>query len=156
MRVIGYVRVSTADQAADGVGLDAQEAKIRAWCGANEGRLDDADLFTDAGISGKRVKNRPGLVAALDAVTAAPGAALVVYSLSRLSRSLADMLAAADRLKKAGADLVSISEKFDTTSPSGKLLFRVLAVLAEFERDLIRAQQQFHLDSEMILFGDKF
>ena len=51
-RAIGYVRVSTADQATEGVSIDAQTARIRAWCDANGYAL--AETFTDAGISGKR------------------------------------------------------------------------------------------------------
>ena len=62
---------------------------------------------------------------------------LVVYSLSRLARSTKDALAIAERLDRAGADLVSLSEQIDTTSAAGKMVFRMLAVLAEFERDLI-------------------
>ena len=137
MRVVGYCRVSTEIQANEGVSLDAQRARITAWCSANGGRLDPADLLVDAGISGKRHDNRPGLIAALDAVTEAPGAALVVYSLSRLARSTRDTINIAERLERAGADLVSLSEKIDTTSAAGKMVFRLLAVLAEFERDLI-------------------
>lgn len=64
-------------------------------------------------------------------------AALVVYSLSRLARSTKDAIGIAERLDKAGADLVSLSEKLDTTSSAGKMMFRLLAVLAEFERDLV-------------------
>src|SRR4051812_45369527 len=137
MRVVSYCRVSTEIQAAEGVSLDAQRGRIAAWCAANGGGLDPADVFLDAGISGKRYDNRPGLTAALDAVTAAPGAVLLVYSLSRLARSTRDTIAIAERLERAGADLVSLSEKIDTTSAAGKMVFRMLAVLAEFERDLI-------------------
>jgi site-specific DNA recombinase len=61
----------------------------------------------------------------------------VVYSLSRLARSVKDTLSMADRLDAAGADLVSLSESIDTTSAAGKMLFRLLAVLSEFERDLV-------------------
>jgi site-specific DNA recombinase len=137
VRVVGYVRVSSERQAEEGVSLAAQRARIEAWCAANGGQLAPADLFVDAGISGKRADNRPGLVAALGSVTARPGAALVLYRLSRLARSTRDTINMAERLEKAGADLVSLSEKIDTTSASGKMVFRLLAVLAEFERDLI-------------------
>ena len=60
-----------------------------------------------------------------------------MYSLSRLARSTKDTLTISDRLVKAGAELVSLSEKIDTSSASGKMVFRMLAVLAEFERDQI-------------------
>lgn len=133
-RAIGYIRVSTAGQATDGVSIDVQTARIRAWCEGNGYSL--AETFTDAGISGKRTANRPGLRQALDAACKR-GAALVVYSLSRLARSTRDAIEIAERLDKAGADLVSLTEKLDTTSAAGKMLFRMLAVLAEFERDLV-------------------
>ena len=64
-------------------------------------------------------------------------AALVVYSLSRLARSTRDAIDIAERLHKAGADLVSLTERIDTTTAAGKMVFRMLAVLAEFERDLV-------------------
>ncbi len=131
---IGYVRVSTEGQASEGVSLDAQRAKIEAWCLANDVQL--AGVFVDAGLSGKRADNRPELQNALNAVTKSRGV-LVVYSLSRLARSTKDTLIIAERLDKAGADLVSVSEKLDTTSAAGRMIFRLLAVLDEFERDLI-------------------
>lgn len=129
-----YIRVSTEGQATDGVSLDAQQAKIEAWCYANDIVLDA--VFVDAGVSGKRADNRPQLQAALDAVCS-DGGVLVVYSLSRLARSTKDTIAISEQLGRAGADLVSLSEKLDTTSAAGKMVFRMMAVLAEFERDQV-------------------
>lgn len=63
---IGYVRVSTESQALEGVSLEAQQAKIQAWCLANDVEL--SGVFIDAGLSGKRADNRPELQNALDAV----------------------------------------------------------------------------------------
>lgn len=133
--VVGYLRVSTEEQAAEGVSLEAQRQKIEAW---RELNAPQAELvfYEDAGISGKAMHSRPALQEALRAACRR-GAALVVYSLSRLSRSTQDTLHMADRLERAGAELVSLAERLDTTSASGKMLFRLLAVLAEFERDLI-------------------
>ena len=105
MKAIGYVRVSTQGQAEDGVSLDAQEAKVRAWADLNGAEVV---IFRDEGISGKRSDNRPGLVAALDAV--GKGDALVCYSLSRLSRSTKDTLTIADLLAKREADLEPVRE----------------------------------------------
>jgi site-specific DNA recombinase len=135
MKAFIYVRVSTTGQAIDGVSLEAQQAKAEAWAGANG--YDVAGRFSDAGISGKKTANRPGLVAALQSVCAERGNVLVVYSLSRLARSTKDAISIAERLEKAGADLVSLTEKIDTTSAAGKMIFRLMAVLAEFERDLV-------------------
>ena len=129
-----YIRVSTEGQATDGVSLDAQQAKIAAWCLANDVEL--GNVYVDAGISGKRADNRPQLQLALDDVCQNAGV-LVVYSLSRLARSTKDTISISERLDKAGADLVSLSEKLDTTSAAGKMVFRMMAVLAEFERDQV-------------------
>lgn len=134
MKAIGYVRVSTEGQATDGVSLDAQKARIQAWCDANGYEI--ATVHTDAGLSGKRADNRPGLQRALADVCKLRGA-LVVYSLSRLARSTKDAISIAERLDRAGSDLVSLTERIDTTSAAGKMVFRMLAVLAEFERDLV-------------------
>ncbi len=136
MRVIGYVRVSTVDQATEGVSLDAQKARIGGWCTARGLTLDGGDVHVDAGVSGKRADNRPGLQSALEAVCRERGV-LVVYSLSRLARSTKDAISIAERLKEAGAELVSLTENLDTTTATGKLLYRMLAILAEFERDII-------------------
>jgi site-specific DNA recombinase len=133
MRVIGYIRVSTKEQASEGISLEAQEAKIRAWAALND--CSEVQIHIDAGISGSRTDNRPALQEALQAC--GKGDALVVYSLSRLARSTRDTIAIADRLQKIAADLVSLSEKIDTTTAAGKMVFRMLAVLSEFERDQV-------------------
>lgn len=153
MQAFGYVRVSTENQATEGISLEAQQAKIQAWCLANDVEL--AGVFVDAGISGKRADNRPELQNALAAVSKAKGV-LVVYSLSRLARSTKDTINIGERLDKAGADLVSLSEKLDTTSAAGKMIFRMMAVLAEFERDQVsertRTAMQ-HMKTESLRVG---
>jgi site-specific DNA recombinase len=141
MKAIGYIRVSTSGQVEDGVSLDAQEAKVKAWADLNN--ADEVVIFRDEGISGKRADNRPGLQSALDAVNT--GDALIVYSLSRLSRSTKDTIALSEILLKKEADLVSLSEKIDTTTAAGKMVFRMLAVLSEFERDQISDRTRFAL-----------
>ncbi len=133
LRAIGYCRVSTTDQADFGVSLDAQTEKIRGWCIANTYEL--VEVMVDRGLSGGRCDNRPALQEALKAVSR--GDSLVVYSLSRLARSTRDTLMIAESLERKGADLVSLSERIDTTSSTGKMVFRMLAVLSEFERDVI-------------------
>jgi len=130
---VGYVRVSTGDQVENGASLDAQSAKISAWCSLSGYTL--AVIHTDRGISGKRMDNREGLQKAL--ADLGKGDALVVYSLSRLARSTKDAISISELLSKRGADMVSLSEQIDTTSAAGKMVFRMLSVLAEFERDLV-------------------
>jgi len=134
MKAIIYCRVSTTGQALEGISMEAQQAKAVQWAGMNG--YEVGSVHADHGISGKRMANRPGLKAALDAVCRERGTVLVVYSLSRLARSTKDAIWISERIEKAGSDLVSLSERIDTTSAAGKMVFRMLAVLSEFEREL--------------------
>jgi len=131
---IGYIRVSTERQAQNGVSLDAQRDRIQAWANLNGFTL--AAVHVDQGISGGKLTNRPAAQRAI-AEACKHKAAFVVYSLSRLARSTKNVIEISERLHRAGADLVSLSESIDTTSAAGKMVFRMLAVLAEFESDLI-------------------
>lgn len=123
--------MSTLDQAQDGVSLDMQRAKIAAYADLNNATL--VEIVADAGLSGKSA-NRPGLVRALE-LAKQNRAALVVYSMSRLSRSTRDTLEIVERLDAAGCEFASLTEKIDTSSAGGRVIFRVLAALAEFERE---------------------
>lgn len=131
---VGYIRVSTGQQAIDGVSLQSQRDKIAAWCNLNDYTL--INIYEDSGLSGKRADNRPGLQAAMSDACE-HGYAFVVYSISRMARSIYDTVEISDMLGKSNADLVSLSENIDTTTATGKMVFRLLAVLAEFERDQI-------------------
>lgn len=133
-RAVGYIRVSTEEQAAEGVSLDAQREKIKAYCLLHG--LELLTVIADEGLSGKRADNRPGLQKALERVCKEK-AVLVVYSLSRLARSTRDCINIAERLEQCGADLASISEKLDTTSSMGRFFFRLMASLGELERDQV-------------------
>lgn len=130
---IAYIRVSTDRQTSEGVSLEAQQSRIEQWCKAHDYVL--AQVFVDAGISGKKMENRPELLAALDALK--KGTALVTYSLSRLARSTKDAIVIGEMVAKRKADMVSLSEQIDTTTAAGKMMFQMLSVLAEFERNLV-------------------
>jgi site-specific DNA recombinase len=133
MKTVFYLRCSTEGQALEGLSLQSQQTKLEAWASFNDAEV--ISIYQDAGISGTR-EDRPGLTAAIEAACKAK-AALCVYSLSRLSRSTSHTIDLAARLEKAGAELVSLTEKIDTSTAAGKMVFRMLATLAEFERDQI-------------------
>lgn len=120
---IGYARVSTDDQ-----NLDLQlDALHRA------GIADDC-LYSDT-ASGKDAE-RKELAACLKALR--EGDTLVVWRLDRLGRSLPDLVRIIGELEKKGVGFESLTEKIETSSAAGKLVFHVFAALAEFERNLIR------------------
>lgn len=133
MNAIAYLRVSTVEQSTDGVSLAAQRSRIEAWCLGNDYTL--TATYEDAGLSGKHSGNRPGLQAALDHVQRT-GATLVVYSLSRLSRSIADTCSIMERLNKAGG-LASLSERIDGSTATGRMVLNLLISLSQFEREQI-------------------
>ncbi|MCZ7606292.1 MAG: recombinase family protein [Planctomycetota bacterium] len=135
MRAVAYIRVSTEAQASEGVSLEAQEAKVRAYCLLHDMEL--VRVFTDAGVSGKRASNRPALQEALASVFKGDAQALVVYKLDRLARNTVDALTIAEQLDKAGVSLHSLTEKLDTGSAMGRFFFTLVASLAEMERGII-------------------
>jgi DNA invertase Pin-like site-specific DNA recombinase len=132
--VLGYARVSTEDQAANGYGLDAQETAIRERCGASGWAL--IDVLRDEGESGRSL-DRPGLHAALVAIAAGQADGLVVAKLDRLSRSVVDFGTLLDWFTDAGARLVALDVGIDTSTPGGKLIANVFASVAEWERETI-------------------
>jgi site-specific DNA recombinase len=132
-KAIGYIRVSTEQQADEGISLATQRAKIEAWCKLNDYEL--VTIYEDAGISGKTISKRPQLQMALSEMK--KGMALIVYSLSRLARSTKNCIEIADELKSKGGDLVSLTEKIDTGSAMGEFFFTLIAALGQMERKQI-------------------
>lgn len=131
MKVVGYLRVSTSDQAANGVSLESQENKIKQWVNFKEWEL--VNIYRDDGISGKRMDNRDDFKRMINDIE--PGMGVIVYSLSRLSRSLRDTLAIVDYFKKNDIELVTLVENIDTSTATGKFIFVVFSALNELESD---------------------
>jgi len=134
MRVIGYVRVSTEEQALSGASLDAQRRAIAAECKRRGWEL--VETIEDAGYSAKDLK-RPGMQEALRALEAAEGKALVVAKLDRLSRSMLDFAALMATAQKQSWALVALDCAVDTSTPAGEATAPLLATFGQFERRLI-------------------
>jgi DNA invertase Pin-like site-specific DNA recombinase len=134
MKVAAYVRVSTDDQARNGVGLDAQrqrivdEAERRGWA---------LTWFVDDGYSGAR-SDRPALQDALHGLKDGTYEMLVSAKLDRLSRSVVHLGTLLEQAEKEGWSLVLLDFDVDTSKPTGRLVAHVLAAVAEFERQRIR------------------
>lgn len=135
-RIIGYVRVSTEEQADSRLGLEAQRAAIlsevrrRGW--------DEAELafVEDAGFTAKNL-DRPGIRAALKALEVGDAHTLVVAKLDRLTRSMADFTGLLRAAAKHRWALVALDLQVDTTTPNGEAMAYVVAVFANLERRLI-------------------
>ena len=118
---IGYARVSTDDQT-----LDLQrDALKQAGC---------TELYEEH-ASG-RTAARPQLEGCLKALR--EGDTLVVWRLDRLGRSLQDLIELTNNFQTRGVEFESLTERIDTSSPTGRLVFHLFGALAEFERSLIR------------------
>ena len=129
-RIIGYARVSTGDQE-----LNLQrDALHQAGC----------QVIYEEKASGKTAE-RPELVQCLKALR--QGDTLAVWRLDRLGRSLKDLVEIVSDLEKRNIGFMSITEKIETSSAAGKLIFHVFASLAEFERSLIRERTMAGLEA---------
>lgn len=134
LRVLGYVRVSTDEQADSRAGIEAQRAAIVAECGRRGWEI--IEVVEDLGVSGKSLK-RPGITTALEILERGDADALVVAKLDRLSRSMLDfagLMATAERQSWA---LVALDVAVDTSSPAGEAMAHVMCSFAQFERRLI-------------------
>ena len=115
--VVGYVRVSTDEQAASGLSLDSQRERIRAYCHARGWVL--ADIVTDAGWSASTLE-RPGMATVRTLMRTQLVDAVVAVKLDRLTRSVRDLHTLLQLSSDSGVGLVSVTENLDTGSAAGR------------------------------------
>lgn len=134
-KAVGYIRVSTEQQADHGVSLDAQQAKIRAYASLYD--LELVGVVVDAGVSAKTLQ-RPGLQQALTMLRKGQANALLVVKLDRLTRSVKDLgTLVEDYFSSDKISLLSVADNIDTRSAAGRLVLNVLASVAQWEREAI-------------------
>ncbi len=135
-----YIRVSTEEQATEGLSLDAQERAVRAYCDMRGLAL--VECIIDPGISaGKPLHARPGGKHLLEALADRRTAAVVALKLDRLFRDCADCLAVVDQWDRQGTALHLVDlggQAVDTSTAMGRFFLTVMAGAAEMERNLIR------------------
>lgn len=131
-RVAIYLRVSTKEQTTENQRRELEVVAERAgW--------DVVQVFEDAGVSGaKGREKRPAYDALLKAVARREVDLVAAWSVDRLGRSMQDLVSFLEDLKGHGADLYLHQQALDTTTPSGRALFGMMAVFAEFERAMIQ------------------
>ena len=134
LRVAGYVRVSS-DEQVKGTSPSFQSDRIEKWCEmlTEEYTLD---IFKDLGYSGK-LTDRPSLQDMLDCVQRGEYDVVIVWKLDRLARNLVLLLNIKGIMDSCGVRFVSFTESVDTSTTYGKMMFNILGVVAEWERELI-------------------
>lgn len=130
-----YIRVSTDEQAEQGISIPAQKSRLMAYCQARGWEV--YDFYVDDGYSGKDL-NRPAMQRLIDDAAAKKFNNVLVLKLDRLSRRQKDiLLLLEDIFEPAGAGFKSVTESFDTTTPFGKAALGMMAVFAQLERETI-------------------
>lgn len=151
MKAALYCRVSTEEQAKEGFSIQAQQNVLESYCSIKN--LEIFNVYKDEGISGKTTE-RPAFKRMLEDAGKGLFNVVVVWKINRFSRKTADLLNVVEYLNKKSINLISYSEQFDASTPSGRLMLSMLGSIGEFERDTIvenikaglneRARQGFH------------
>lgn len=136
-----YVRVSTEDQVLHGFSLAGQEDALKNY--ASVLGYEICQIYKDEGKSAKDIKRRPAMQQLLQDAEQKKFSAIFIYKLDRFSRSLKDLILTIDKLKEWNIDFVSLQDKIETASASGKLMFHIISAFAEFERNIIGERTTF-------------
>ena len=140
-RAIGYIRVSTHEQAMSGLSLESQRKKIEAQAEVSD--LELIEIIEDAGQSASSLK-RPGMERLLEILDNGEVDMVVIAKLDRLTRSIKDLADLLERLGKSrrfdggkGIDLISSGESLDTSTATGRLVINIMASVSQWEREII-------------------
>ncbi|MEK6917486.1 MAG: recombinase family protein [Nanoarchaeota archaeon] len=141
-----YIRVSTEEQVKHGISMSAQEEALKNYASALG--YEVLRIYKDEGKSAKDIKGRPEIVELLEDARNHKFQAIFVYKLDRFSRSLRDLIETIEKLKQWGVDFISLQDKIETTSASGKLMFHIISAFAEFERNVTGERTKFSMDKK--------
>ena len=130
-----YCRVSTDEQAEFGYSIDEQKRLLEEWCKANDYII--YKCYSDRGISGKNIKDRPALKELLSDAKEGKFDMVISWKINRVSRKLEDVLKIVNLLEKNNITFKSYSEPFETDTPAGRMQFQMMALIGEFERGTI-------------------
>lgn len=145
-----YVRVSTEEQAKEGLSIDAQIDKCKSFCNARD--WDIFKIYKDAGYSAGSL-NRPALELLLRDAQESKFNIILVYKIDRFSRKLKDLIMILEDLKEKNINFTSVTEQIDTTSAMGEAFFQIIGVFAQLERGMVRERVELAFDRK-IKFGE--
>lgn len=143
-----YVRVSTEEQAKEGLSIDAQIDKCKSFCDARD--WDVFKVYKDAGFSAGSL-NRPALELMLRDAKEKKFAIILVYKIDRFSRKLKDLIMVLEDLKDKKINFTSVTEQIDTTSAMGEAFFQIIGVFAQLERGMVKERVELAFDRKIKL-----
>ena len=130
-----YARVSSIEQAMEGFSIHEQERLLKEYC--EKHNYEVYRVYSDRGISGKNIKDRPELKELLKDAEEKRFDMVISWKINRISRKLSDVLKIVEILEKNNITFKSYSEPFETDTPAGKMQFQMMALIGEFERGTI-------------------
>lgn len=135
IKAVGYIRVSTQDQADEGYSLEAQLEAIKGYCDTRN--MEFVTCYEDRGVSGKSLKNRFGMQSLLEDAKEDRFQAVVTWKLSRMGRNLKNVLEFVDVFHANNVAFYSITENFEVSTSTGKFMLQIMASANELERNQI-------------------
>ena len=140
-----YVRVSTDEQAKEGISMDAQIQKCKSYCDARD--WEATQIYTDAGQSAGTM-NRPAVQQLIKDLDHGKFQNILVYKFDRFSRNLRDLISFLDNIKKKGINFTSVTENIDTTTAMGEAFFQMIGVFAQLERGMVKERVKLAFDKK--------
>jgi len=147
-KVAIYVRVSTEEQAKEGLSVEAQIDKCNSYCQARDWEV--YKVYRDAGFSAGSL-NRPALELMMRDAQEKRFDIILVYKIDRFSRKLRDLIMVLEDLKDQKINFTSVTEQIDTTSAMGEAFFQIIGVFAQLERGMVKERVELAFDRKIKL-----
>jgi len=128
-----YVRVSTEEQVQEGYSVRAQTEKLKSYALLKD--WDIYDIYSDEGISGKNIVDRPAINRLIDDIESGKVNNVLVFKVDRLTRSTKNLLELVELFEDCNCAFNSLTESIDTETPSGRMFLKIIGIFAEFERE---------------------
>jgi len=128
-----YVRVSTEEQAQEGFSVRGQTEKLKSYALLKD--WDIYDIYSDEGISGKNIVDRPAINRLIDDIESGKVNNVLVFKVDRLTRSTRNLLELVELFEEYNCAFNSLTESIDTDTPSGRMFLKIIGIFAEFERE---------------------
>jgi len=128
-----YVRVSTEEQVQEGFSIRAQSEKLKSYALLKDWEI--YDIYTDEGISGKNIVDRPAITRMIDDIENGKVNNVLVFKVDRLTRNTKNLIELVELFEEYDCAFNSLTESIDTDTPSGRMFLKIIGIFAEFERE---------------------